>query len=185
MLGTKTTDRLVLLINTDRFDVLGSPIELLDIWQEVGGRAPLFAWLRDKETGVQFAFMVNHLHRGKAVGRYRQAEFLNDWATRQNLPLITGGDFNFDFNLPPEPAYRDSGYDAMVRNDTWVWVRPDSLIKTQCSEKYNSVLDFWFVAGPARNWARKAEILEQAPAYCQDTPQTPDHRPVLLRILLQ
>jgi hypothetical protein len=65
----------------------------------------------------------------------------------------------------------------MVAAGTFRWVRPATLIKTQCSQ-FNSVLDFAFVAGAAQDWTASSEILFREPSYCPDTDKTSDHRPV-------
>jgi hypothetical protein len=51
------------------------------------------------------------------------------------------------------------------------------LIRTQCS--FNSVLDFVFVAGAARQWSASSEILAAEQSYCPSDQNRSDHRPVL------
>ena len=53
----------------------------------------------------------------------------------------------------------------MTTDDAWEWVRPEQLVTTQCSGwpcRYNSVLDFVFTAGPARDWRAESEIVVAA-----------------------
>jgi hypothetical protein len=57
------------------------------------------------------------------------------------------------------------------------WIRPPQLIRTQCS--FNSVLDFVFVAGAARQWRASSEILAVQESYCPSDQNRSDHRPVL------
>ncbi len=67
----------------------------------------------------------------------------------------------------------------MVANGVFEWVRPDPLVATQCNPNFNSVLDFVFAAGDARNWNGSSEILERQASYCNgDAVGFSDHRPV-------
>jgi hypothetical protein len=59
----------------------------------------------------------------------------------------------------------------------FAWVRPAQLIRTQCS--FDSVLDFVFVAGAARQWPASSEILAADESYCPSDQNRSDHRPVL------
>lgn len=59
-------------------------------------------------------------------------------------------------------------------------MRPPTLVKSQCSPNFNSVLDFVFVNAAAQAWAGTSEILVE-PGDCDPSPQTSDHRPVIGR----
>jgi endonuclease/exonuclease/phosphatase family metal-dependent hydrolase len=120
--------------------------------------------------------MVNHLYRSREDRRHEQARKLNEWARGQSLPVIAVGDYNFDWEVEGGESKHDRGYDLMTLDGLWRWVRPQSLIKTQCSDSFDSVLDFVFVAGPARDWPSGSEILNRETSYCQDTDQSSDHR---------
>ncbi len=178
--GTTSSDRLLILYREDKVDLLGKE-ELKDIQFGSGGRAPLVAHFKLKSTGTEFLFVVNHLHRTNETKRHNQARELNTWARLQELPIITIGDFNFDWNFIGDHS-RDNGYDLLTKDDVFAWVRPDILTPTQCHETFKSVLDFAFVAGEAKQWPREAEILERQPDYCPDTDQKADHRPIRLVI---
>jgi len=159
ILGQTNDDRLLAIYDADQFELLGH-WELDEIHGRLGGRAPLVLHLRVKTSNTEFLFMVNHLHRSANEKRRQQAEALNNWAQQQSLPIIAVGDYNIDWSIPPSRPHRDRGFDLMTKDDIFAWVRPDVLFKTQCSERYNSVLDFTFVAGAAKNWPREARILE-------------------------
>ncbi|MCC6458047.1 MAG: endonuclease/exonuclease/phosphatase family protein [Caldilineaceae bacterium] len=174
---TGGADRLVALYDDDRFDLLGSS-ELDEI--NVGGnvRASLVVTLEESASGVQFLFMVNHLYRSNEAARHTQATLLNEWAAAQSLPVIATGDYNFDWDVSTEA--HDLGYDLMTTDGVWEWLKPATLTTTQCSGwpcAFNSVLDFVFVAGSARDWQATSEII-----VCQDDfpddMTTSDHRPV-------
>lgn len=178
LLGTTGgADRLLLIWDADRFELVEGG-ELSDI--ALGGRAPLYAYLREQATLDEFIVLVNHLHRSNATVRSQQAQRLNAWAMDQDLPLIALGDYNFDWDLEDGDRNHDPGYDHLTAGDVWRWVRPDLLVTTQCSGwpcRYESVLDFAFVAGPAQLWAADAEIVV-TPNDFPDDNTTPDHRPV-------
>lgn len=175
---TGGADRLVVLYDDDRFDLLGSD-ELEEI--NVGGnvRASLVVTLEETASGLQFLFMVNHLYRTNEDGRHTQATLLNEWAVAQSLPVIAVGDYNFDWDVATEA--HDLGYDLMTTDGVWEWIKPAILVTTQCSGwpcRFNSVLDFVFVAGPARDWQATSEIIVRDGDFPDDM-MTSDHRPVM------
>ncbi len=178
-------DRLLIIYDEDRFEKLRH-MELHHLNIDGTVRAPLVAHFREKATGTEFLFVVNHLARGdKRNGtknrRHKQAQGLNEWARQQTLPVIAVGDYNFDWNLPNGDTDHDRGYDLLTAGSAFVWVRPPSLIPTLCSDRFTSVLDFVFVAGEAKNWMDSSEILFSNSNYCPDDDTTSDHRPVLAR----
>ncbi|MCC6167725.1 MAG: lamin tail domain-containing protein [Caldilineaceae bacterium] len=177
LLGTTGgADRLLLIWNAGRFEQTGGG-ELHDI--ALGGRAPLYVQLRNQTTLDELIILVNHLHRANATARSQQAQLLNDWAGTQDLPLIALGDYNFDWDLKDDLKH-DIGYDLLVADGVWHWVRPNELVTTQCSGwpcRYRSVLDFVFVAGDAQNWPAQTEIVAVENDFPDDN-TTPDHRPV-------
>ncbi len=173
-------DRLLAIYDATRFTLLAS-------WEEHAinttgnARAPLVLQLRDKITELDFLFMVNHLYRSRDDERHKQAVLLNAWAARQTLPVIAVGDYNFDLALTG--TERDDGYDLLTAGGRFVWVQPEILVTTQCSNwpcTYNSVLDFVFTAGTAQSWRAKSEIVV-APGDFPDDASRSDHRPILAR----
>jgi hypothetical protein len=174
-------DRLLIVYRVDRFDLVRS-FELTDI--NVGGnvRAPLVAQLRLKPAGPEFLFMVNHLYRSNTERRHEQARLLNAWARSQTLPVIAVGDYHFDWDVSNGDTVHDRGYDLLIADEVLMWIRPPQLIRTQCS--FNSVLDFVFVAGAARQWSASSEILATEESYCPSDQNHSDHRPVLARFEL-
>lgn len=149
-------------------------------------RAPLVAHFKGRQTGFEFLFMVNHLARGDASARLEQAELLNDWAQEQDLPVIAVGDYNFDYHVTfGDGGDRDEGFDAFVEDGAFIWVRPERLRTTQANPRYNTVLDFVFVANPPSGWTGASTILsrdgdqevaDNAPF--PDSNSQTDHRPV-------
>ncbi|MCB0127386.1 MAG: lamin tail domain-containing protein [Caldilineaceae bacterium] len=173
-------DRLLALYDRSRFT-------LIDSWEEDAinttgnARAALVLQLRVTTGGQEFLFMVNHLYRSRDDERHQQAELLNAWAARQTLPVIAVGDYNFDWAV--SGGQHDAGYDLMTAGERFVWVRPETLVTTQCSGwpcEFNSVLDFVFTAGAAQTWRAESEIVV-LPGDFPDDNTTSDHRPVLAR----
>ncbi|MGJ3251737.1 MAG: endonuclease/exonuclease/phosphatase family protein [Elainellaceae cyanobacterium] len=146
-------------------------------------RAALVAHFRLKATGEDFLFMVNHLYRSKEESRHQQAQLLHQWVATQTLPVVAVGDYNFDFDVAEgSQGKRDQGFDILTQDGAFVWIQPNPLIATICSDRYNSVLDFIFVANGAIAWpVESSEILFADPtsSYCPDDNTTSDHRPIV------
>ncbi|MEL6224268.1 MAG: endonuclease/exonuclease/phosphatase [Cyanobacteria bacterium J06627_8] len=164
---------LLRLINYEELDALS-----------FGGRvrAALITHFQVRTNGQEFLFVVNHLYRTKDDLRHEQAQMLNAWAQRQQLPIVAVGDYNFDFDvIDGDSGDRDRGFDLLTENDVFQWVRPDVLVKSYCSDRYNSILDFTFVGNQALTWPVKdSTILFASPDsdYCPDDEIKSDHRPV-------
>lgn len=176
-LGTTGREmRLVLAWNPDRVVVRGSyELEAINVGGSV--RAPLVAEVEIVENGVRALVVVNHLWRSDTNRRHTQARLLNQWAADQVLPVIMVGDHNFDWRVQGGDTDHDAGYDLLTAEGALEWVRPDPLIRTQCSG-FDSVLDFVFVGGEAKDWGGTSEILQPQGSYCPDSPYGSDHRPV-------
>lgn len=71
----------------------------------------------------------------------------------------------------------DVGFDRMTADNHWTWVRPATLVKSQCNPNFNSVLDFIFVNTSARPLALTSVILQET-GDCGNTAANPDHRPL-------
>jgi hypothetical protein len=170
-------DRLVLAWDATQFELEDSE-ELWDI--NVGGtaRAPLVGHFRARDNDARFLVVVNHLWRSEADSRLQQAQMLNAWGADQDEPVVMVGDYNFDWEV--ETGNHDPGYDALVKKGVFEWVQPKTLVKTQCSGFYDSILDFSFVGGDAQRWDADAFVLDQDRDYCdpQNADANSDHRPV-------
>lgn len=185
---TGGADRLMILFN-DRFDLLFTE-EQHDI-NDGNHRSPLLVRLRERSTDVVFQLNVNHLARGSAEVRETQADGLRDWAARQSLPTISIGDFNFDYSFVKHEG--NSGFSAMLRDNVWMWVKPEEWIDTNWADggrgrsgdgidDYpDSMLDFAFVAGPAREWNPVCRNLKREGDFPDDE-STSDHRPIELTL---
>lgn len=171
-------DRLLAIYDSTRFTLLASQ-ELDEINTTGNARAPLVLHLRDKSNSTEFLFMVNHLYRTREEERYQQARLLNAWAAEQILPVIAVGDYNFDWDV--QNGEHDLGYDLLTHAGEFVWIKPTTLVTTQCSGwpcQFDSVLDFVFTAGPAQVWRAESQILAVTGDFPDDA-TTSDHRPVL------
>lgn len=170
-------DRLLILYDKTRLQMVDHfEIESINIGG--GVRASLVVTFESKTTGDRFQVMANHLYRTRPDRRLRQARLLNEWIRdHPELPIINAGDFNFDWDAENGDQDHGPGYDKLTEDDRWKWVRPGTLIRTQCS--FNSVLDFVFTGNGAQSWSAASEILFPEADYCPDTNATSDHRPVL------
>ncbi len=132
--ATGGTDRMVILVDEDRFTVDGGDAVELQSHESITfpsglARRPLFVRLKDEENNnLEFIFMVNHLTRGNENNRRLQAEGLREWAQDQTLPIIAAGDYNFDFN------FRNlTGNQAMaifLDENVWDWVIANAMVES-------------------------------------------------------
>lgn len=180
--GSNSRDLMQIIYNDTRFELVRF-FELHRINVTGRVRAPLVAHFKIRNTKIEFLFMVNHLYRSRADRRHEQARLLNAWARNQTLPVIAVGDYNFDWEVDVGEQVHDPGYDLMVAEGHFNWVRPDKLKKTQASSDYDSVLDFVFLGGPVWTWKAESTILPRDDADTvadefDDDSQTSDHRPV-------
>jgi endonuclease/exonuclease/phosphatase family metal-dependent hydrolase len=180
---TGANDRLLIVYDYDRFELLFRE-ELAEI--NIGGkvRAPLAAYFKERRTGVKFCFMVNHLYRSRRERRHMQSRLINEWAVECGYPVIAVGDYNYDWEVDGGDERHDAGFDLLTADGVFAWVRPVKLVRTQCSLnkttntcKYDSVLDFVFVAHMPASWQASSEILA-VPGDFPDDETTSDHRPV-------
>ena len=180
-------DRLMLCINSSKFDL----VESADM-QETGGvklndgrhRAPLYARLRDKENGKELIVVLNHLARGDAEFRALQAAGLREWARNKSTPIVAIGDYNFDYDFHTKKG--NAGFDEFLKDGVWKWIKPEPMIDTNWSDdgkgndRYpNSMLDFNFVAGAAKDWEAECRVIVREGDFPDDD-TTSDHRPVEL-----
>ena len=173
-------DFLGLMWNVGKLDLIR--IEELYALKLGGGRAPLIGHFEIKPNGKAFILMVNHLHRGSAEKRLKQADAIHDWAKGITVPAITLGDFNMDCVVSDDrSSITECGaaFHALTDDGTWKWVKPSPLHETHCSRYKGKLMiyDFVLTAGPAQSWNATAEVLEQT-GYCPDSPTKPDHMPL-------
>lgn len=151
--------------------------------QPVAFRPTVFVRLQDTEGGQNFTFCVSHLARSNRANgsriRRMQTRILRDWLAQVQAPVISVGDFNFDYHIS-EGDRDDSGFTVLTRDDLYKWVRyPEPLVTTygKCQKPGDSVLDFIFTANEARNWPARSQIVQREDDFCPDS-QNSDHRPV-------
>jgi endonuclease/exonuclease/phosphatase family metal-dependent hydrolase len=180
---TGSGDRLAIVFNATRFELINK-MELHRVTFNAdtptpnsGQRSPLVVELRERTINKRFLFMVNHLARTNNDLRRDQAQRLNEWVRTQTVPVIAVGDYNFDWEVNGGDTNHDAGFDRMIADGAWVWARPATLIKSQCSPSFNSVLDFVFVNAAARAWQPVSVILQES-GDCTIDNERPDHRPL-------
>jgi len=186
-------DRLQILYNEDKFEQVRF-FEIKEI--NVGGRyrAPLVVHLKERKTddrpdGIEFMVMVNHLARGKANIRQQQATKLVEWARKQTLPVFGLGDYNFDYVF--ETNKGNPAFVNFLQDNIWRWVKPTDLVDTNWYDNPEepdgkddypgSMLDFAFVAGPAKDWKTSCVIIVRENDFPDDE-TTSDHRPYELTV---
>ncbi len=174
----ETTDSLGLFFNPNRFE-LEQQTEL-PFGVHRYERPALIVQLKEKQTGRSLIVVGNHLMRGEAPLRQQQARLLSEWAAKQRLPVVALGDYNFDYDVVQGQG--NPAFDLFMSSGQWQWVKPETLVKTNCDARYNSVLDFIFIHGNYQS--AEAKILYPEPEYCSDETRRPDHRPVMARLVL-
>ncbi|TWU49340.1 endonuclease/exonuclease/phosphatase family protein [Rubripirellula reticaptiva] len=185
-------DRLQIIFNSNRFEQLQQK-ELHDHGEyklnNGHHRSPLFVRLKDRASGTEFIVMTNHLARRNAELRKQQAIGMREWARDQNAAIVNVGDFNMDFDFRTQQG--NSAFPEMLRDNIWLWVKPEKFIDTNWSDpdgdgKDNypdSMLDFAFVAGPAKDWKPVCRVIVREGDFPDDE-STSDHRPIELRITI-
>ena len=183
------SDRLEILYNENKFELVRH-FEIKEINILNRYRAPLVAHLKDRENGTEFLVMVNHLARGKAEIRQKQATMLVDWARDQTLPVFALGDYNFDFVFKTRKG--NPAFSNMLKDNIWRWVEPVELIDTNwydnprnpdgIDDYPGSILDFAFVAASAKNWKSTCRVLVRDGDFPDDK-TTSDHRPFEMTIV--
>ena len=181
-------DRLQILFDVERFELVRTE-ELTQQGEfqmnDGNHRSPLLVHLRTLDGATQFQLTVNHLARRKKELRQSQAAGLREWARVSTVPTIAIGDFNFDYSFKSEKG--NASFVEMMRDGIWLWVKPEEWIDTNWSDggkdgkdDYpDSMLDFAFVAGPAREWAPHCRVIVR-PGDFPDDETTSDHRPTEL-----
>lgn len=185
-------DRLQIIFNSNRFELLQQK-ELHDHGEyklnNGNHRSPLFVRLKDRGSSIEFIVMTNHLARRNAELRKQQAVGMREWARDQNVAVINIGDFNMDFDFRTQQG--NSAFPEMIRDNIWSWVKPVEFIDTNWSDpdgdgKDNypdSMLDFAFVAGPAKDWNPECRAIVREGDFPDDD-TTSDHRPIELTLTL-
>ena len=181
-------DRMQILYNQQKFDEVRhfeiKKINILDRY-----RAPLVLHLKHKQDDSELLVMINHLARGKAEVRQKQAEMLVEWAREQTLPVVAIGDYNFDYVFETQKG--NPAFAKFMTDNIWAWIRPEKFIDTNWyddprnpdgQDDYpGSMLDFAFLAQGAKQWKATCKIIMWKNDFPDDM-TTSDHRPFELLI---
>jgi endonuclease/exonuclease/phosphatase family metal-dependent hydrolase len=183
-------DRLVIAYNADAWELV-RVLELDKYGDQVinpgNHRSPLIVHLKNRTTGYEFMLMNNHLARGKADVRTQQSVGISAWARDQTLPMLAVGDYNFDFDFRTKSG--NESFRTFLAAGVWQWVEPKAWVDTNWDDRDgdgkdnypDSMLDFVFVAGPAKAWQVECEAIVRAGDFPDDN-KTSDHRPVIAKI---
>ena len=185
---TGFNDRMQILYNESKFSMIRQ-VDLNKINISKRYRAPMLVHLKDRDTKTQFMVMVNHLARKKAEVRQEQASMLKEWGRDQSLPIIAVGDYNFDYEFETEKG--NPAFNNFMQDNIWRWVKPTEFVDTNWyddpespdgKDDYpGSMLDFAFVAGPAKDWDATCNVIVREGDFPDDE-KTSDHRPFELLI---
>jgi endonuclease/exonuclease/phosphatase family metal-dependent hydrolase len=187
---TGQSDRQLMAFDTERLtlesitELFQQGVHSLNDWQH---RSPLVANFRDTKSNERFALVTVHLARGKAELRTEQARGLAEWAAEVRLPVIAIGDFNMDYDFHTQQGNEAS--QVFVTTPVLQWVKPAKLVDTNWADRNgdaqddypDSLLDYAWVAGPAKDWNAEAVVVVREGDFPDDA-RTSDHRPVKLRI---
>ena len=182
----KSHDRLVLLYQSRRLSLEKSfELKQYGEYQLDTGRhrCPLVALFKVQDNGQVIMLLHNHLARGNAEFRTKQATALREFARNEALPKIAVGDYNFDYDFLSQKG--NQGMTEMLRDGIWEWVKPSELIDTNWYDpdadgvdNYpDSMLDFTFVSGSAKDWVTRSRVIVREGDFPDDD-STSDHRPV-------
>ena len=181
------SDRLQIIFDSSRFELLelDEPQEIEGIKVNDGNhRSPLIVHLRDRQTDNEMLLAAVHLARRNEELREQQALGLTEWARGKTIPMVTIGDFNFDYSFVTHKG--NQSFATMMRGYVWQWVKPQEWVDTNWSgnsqgeDRYpDSMLDFAFVAGKAREWEPVCNVIVR-PEDFPDDEKTSDHRPTEL-----
>ena len=145
-------------------------------------RAALVLRLQHVASGKEFQIATVHLKCCDEPGiRTHQTAALAKELVRTGLPTVLLG----DTNIPIEPAQNGpdgSNMQSFVNLTTGAsleWVKPMNPVKTQCSPKYNSMLDQVYAPAPLAPGSQ-VEIKFPESEYCElDAQGYADHRPLV------
>ena len=187
--STGRRDRLLFLVNTDVFEIIKAE-ELQEFNVQNKYRAPHAVTLKHKATETVFLVLNNHLARGNEDNRQLQADGLREWARSQTLPILAVGDYNFDYVF--ESKQGNPAFTKFMRDGIWKWVQPEEMVDSnwfdgdgdQIDDYPGSILDFAFVAGPAKDWNATCRVLQWEGDF-PDNANTSDHRPLELSVQIR
>lgn len=181
-------DRLMVIVDRGRFED-SSATDL----NEINGtsindgrhRSPLLVQLRDRATFQQLQVVQNHFPRRDSKLRQHQARLLREWARDKSEPVVVIGDLSLDYDF--NSGKGNNAFDEMMKDRVFKWIRPNPLVDTNWSDSDgdgkdnypDSMRDFSFVAGGAKGWDAKCNVIVRDGDFPDDD-KTSDHRPVEL-----
>ena len=109
---------------------------------------------------------------------------MREWARNKSVPIVAIGRFDFDYDFNTKKG--NAAFVEFLRNGVWKWIKPVDVIDTNWSDDGNgidrfpnSMSDFCFVAGAAKDWQAKSQVIVRDGDFPDDE-KTSDHRPVEL-----
>ena len=181
-------DRLMIQFDTNRYELLAQrePTVLSDINVNPGNhRSPQMALLKSRHTDLTFWLINVHQARGDENLRNQQAIALREWARSEPCPIVLIGDLNMDYDFHTQRG--NTSFSELVRDNVFVWVKPDPLIDTNWADRNgdgkddfpDSIIDGAFVANGATTWNVTSRVIVVDGDFPDDN-LTSDHRPIIL-----
>ena len=127
--------------------------------------------------------MVNWLYGAPADD---QAVALNEWAGRQDIPVVAVGTYDFQYRPATRPVYTPGrlGYALLTDNGVFQWLMPDNPIRTVWRGDLDIIDDFILLADGKHRLVGRSHVLVE-PGDFPDNELTPDHRPVLATLTIR
>jgi hypothetical protein len=178
-------DSLQINYDADRLKLLETkePAEVAGITFNPGNvPSPLICLFEDNVASQRFYAVLVHQARNNETLRNNQSRALREWARDQPIAVIAMGDFNYDFDYRTEKG--NAAFDELRKDNILNWVKPESYVDTCWTDPNkdgvndypSSILDGFFVGGPAKDWEPKSRIIVR-PGDFPDDETTSDHRP--------
>ncbi len=181
---TGRNDRLMVIYNSERLELIESR-PMSELSNNGRHRAPLAVHFRDTRTAKEFWFINNHLARGDASSRNRQATALRDFALAEPIPVIVCGDLNLDYSTIPGKEKGNTAFRTLIGPQGLHWVETPRDIWTNSHPDFLSILDYYLVNKLAEDsWQMQAMVFTEEGDE-EDTPLISDHRPVGLSLRLK
>ena len=170
-------NRFLIVYDKERFEVLA--VDNPEIGRSFRKNTVSLVKFKERESGKSFMTLLQPYSQSNYLPTYI-TEDLNAWAEQLNDPVVALGHFDFEWSISKGDTFLDRKYLEMVSGDIFKWVRPITLIPTNC-ERRDEISDFILTSGGANNWSAHAEIIQMGLNYCVDHRKNnhdSNHRPV-------
>lgn len=181
--GRRWRDHLGFIYRVDRFQTVR-----FEESKAFGGSRDALIMIAILADGTPVTLVNHHFNRGDAARRQRQAYLFRRWlAAHSDQAIISIGDFNFDYDHLKSAPHGNPAFEEFMSDGLIDWPAPACIAAetcpptgSQCNARYNSILDFIFLSGPARAWRVETDLAFLDENYCErDRLGYADHRPLI------